>query len=52
MYKALKNFAQVGKTYMVGDSVPAKVAKEIGAAYTEAPQKATPPTTKYTSKGE
>ncbi len=52
MYKALKNFAYVGKTYMVGDSVPTKVAKEMDAAYTEAPQKATPSTTKYTSKGE
>lgn len=48
MYKALKNFAHVGKTYQVGDNVPAAVAKAMDATYTEAPKKATTPTTKYT----
>lgn len=48
MYKALKNFAHVGKTYLVGDNVPTAVAKVMDATYTEAPEKATTSTTKHT----
>jgi hypothetical protein len=42
MYKALKNFAHVGKTYFVGDVVPDDVAKTLGADFVEAPKAATP----------
>ena len=35
MPKATKNFAYVGKTYFVGDEVPANVATAVDASYTE-----------------
>jgi len=38
MYKATKNFAYVGKTYFVGDEVPAKVATAVDPSYTKKPE--------------
>jgi hypothetical protein len=35
MIKATKNFAYVGKTYFVGDEVPANVAAAVDASCTE-----------------
>jgi hypothetical protein len=35
MYKAKQNFAFVGKTYFVGDEVPAHVAATVAPALTE-----------------
>lgn len=51
MYKATKNFAHAGKTYFVGDEVPAQVAKAIDASYVEKP-KAKKTEIKDTLKGE
>lgn len=39
MPKVTKNFAYSGKTYFVGDEVPAHVAAAVDASYTD---KATP----------
>jgi hypothetical protein len=35
MYKAMQNFAFVGKTYFVGDEVPAQVAMAVDPSFTE-----------------
>jgi hypothetical protein len=35
MYKATKNFACIGKTYFVGDEVPANVAMAVDPSFTE-----------------
>lgn len=34
MHKVTKNFAYSGKTYFVGDEVPAHVAAAVDASYT------------------
>ena len=36
MYKALKNFTSVGKTYLVGDNVPASLASSLDPSLVEA----------------
>lgn len=51
MYKATKNFAFVGRTYFVGDEVPANVAMAVDPSYTEKP-KAKKTTTEDISEGE
>lgn len=51
MYKATKNFACHGKTYFVGDEVPAQVVKAVDASFTEKPKSAKTET-KYTLEGE
>lgn len=38
MLKAKKNFAYAGKTYFVGDEVPANVAAAVDASCTEKPK--------------
>lgn len=38
MYKATKNFAYGGKTYFVGDVIPAHVAAAVDASLTEKPK--------------
>lgn len=38
MPKVTKNFAYAGKTYFVGDEVPAHVAAAVDASYTEKPK--------------
>ena len=54
MYKAKKNFAAAGKTYFVGDEVPAQVAKAVDTSLVEQPK--AKKTTQYTpediSEGE
>ena len=44
MYKALKNFAYIGKTYFVSDEVPHQVAKAVDSSFTEKPKAKTKPT--------
>jgi len=38
MIKAIKNFAYSGKTYFVGDEVPANVATAVDPSHTEKPK--------------
>tara|TARA_R110000782_G_scaffold159352_2_gene251495 strand:- start:512 stop:673 length:162 start_codon:yes stop_codon:yes gene_type:complete len=38
MIKAIKNFAYSGKTYFVGDEVPANVATVVDPSCTEQPK--------------
>lgn len=38
MTKATKNFAYEGRTYFVGDEVPANVATALDPSYTEKPK--------------
>lgn len=38
MPKSTSNFAYDGKTYFVGDEVPAKVASAVDSKYTEKPK--------------
>ena len=35
MYKAIKNFTSVGKTYLVGDNVPASLATTLDPSLVE-----------------
>jgi len=48
MYKALKNFTYVGKTYLIGDDVPANVAAVLNPSLVEAPKTVAKPTKTYT----
>jgi hypothetical protein len=41
MYKATQNFAYQGKTYFVGNKVPADIAKGLPAELVQAPKAAT-----------
>lgn len=53
MYTAKQNFAFVGKTYFVGDEVPAHVATTVDPALTEKPRaKKTNVITEEISEGE
>lgn len=53
MIKATKNFAYSGKTYFVGDEVPANVATALDPSYTERLKAKSKPTyTNTTLKGE
>ena len=51
--KSTTNFAYVGRTYFVGDEVPAEIAKAVDPSWTEEP-KATkkPKHTNITLEGE
>lgn len=51
MQKATKNFAYSGKTYFIGDEVPAIVAAAVEASFTEKP-KANKTITKNILEGE
>ena len=48
MYKALKNFTSVGKTYLVGDDVPASLAATLDSSLVEAPKTVSKPKKTYT----
>jgi len=48
MYKALKNFAFAGKTYFVGEDVPANVATTLDATLVEASKPVSTPKKTYT----
>ena len=53
MIKATKNFAYSGRTYFVGDEVPANVAATLDPSYTEKPKAKNKPTfTTTTLEGE
>ena len=53
MIKATKNFAYSGRTYFVGDEVPANVAATLDPSYTEKPKAKNKPTyTNITLEGE
>tara|TARA_R110000782_G_scaffold193682_1_gene283279 strand:+ start:150 stop:308 length:159 start_codon:yes stop_codon:yes gene_type:complete len=52
MIKASKNFAYSGKTYFVGDEVPANVATAVDPTCTEKPKAKIKPTFTNTLEGE
>lgn len=52
MIKATKNFAHSGKTYFVGDEVPANVATALDSSYTEKPKAKKTTTFTNTLEGE
>lgn len=52
MYKATENFAYQGKTYFVGETVPAKIAKGLPANLVEAPKAKTQTNNENTLEGE
>lgn len=56
MYKSLKNFAYVGRSYFIGDTVPDNVAAAMGTDYASKPVKETKShkysETKFSRKGE
>ena len=52
MIKASKNFAYSGKTYFVGDEVPANVAKALDPTYMEKPKAKKTTTFTNTLEGE
>jgi hypothetical protein len=52
MTKASKNFVYSGKTYLIGDEVPAKVATAVDPSCTEKPKAKKPTYTKTILEGE
>jgi hypothetical protein len=52
MYKATQNFACQGKTYLVGDKVPAEIAKGLPNNLVESPKAKITTTYKDTLEGD